>query len=81
MPLFDADLRALMTALDKSRARIEFGPDGTVRTANANFLNLMGYTLAEVEGRHHTLFVPPPSGTAMPTTPSGKPCAGASRRR
>ncbi len=58
MPLFDADLRALMAALDKSRARIEFGPDGTVRTANANFLTLMGYTLSEVEGRHHTLFVP-----------------------
>ncbi|WP_267355494.1 MULTISPECIES: PAS domain-containing protein [unclassified Methylobacterium] len=58
MPLFDADLRALMAALDRSRARIEFTPDGTVKTANANFLTLMGYTLAEVEGRHHTLFVP-----------------------
>ena len=59
MPLFYADLRALMAALDRSRARIEFTPDGTVKTANANFLNLMGYALAEVEGRHHTLFVPP----------------------
>ncbi len=58
MPLFDTDLRALMAAIDKSRARIEFTPDGTVKTANANFLALMGYTLAEVEGRHHTLFVP-----------------------
>ena len=48
-----------MAALDRSRARIEFTPDGTVKTANANFLNLMGYALAEVEGRHHTLFVPP----------------------
>ncbi len=59
MPLFDADLRALLAALDRSRARIEFAPDGTVQTANANFLNLMGYTLGEVKGRHHTLFVPP----------------------
>lgn len=58
MPFFDADLRALMSALDRSRARIEFTPDGTVRAANANFLALMGYTLSEVEGRHHTLFVP-----------------------
>ncbi len=46
-----------MAALDRSRARIEFAPDGTIRTANANFLVLMGYSLAEVEGRHHTLFV------------------------
>ncbi len=59
MPLFNADLRALMAALDRSRARIEFTPDGTIRTANTNFLDLMGYTLAEVEGRHHTVFVPP----------------------
>ncbi len=57
MSLFDNDLRALMAALDKSCARIEFAPDGTVQTANANFLDLMGYTLAEVKGRHHTLFV------------------------
>lgn len=57
MPLFDADLRALMAALDRSRARVEFSPDGTVQVANANFLDLMGYTLAEVVGRRHTMFV------------------------
>ncbi len=59
MRLFETDLRALMAALDRSRARIEFTPDGTIQTANANFLGLMGYTLAEVVGRHHSLFVPP----------------------
>ena len=59
MRFFESDLRALMAALDRSRARIEFTPDGTVRAANANFLGLMGYSLAEVVGRHHTLFVPP----------------------
>ena len=59
MRLFQTDLRALAAALDRSRARIEFTPDGTITTANANFLALMGYTLAEVAGRHHTLFVPP----------------------
>lgn len=47
-----------MAALDRSRARIEFTPDGTIRTANANFLDLMGYSLEEVEGRHHTIFLP-----------------------
>ncbi|WP_091722394.1 methyl-accepting chemotaxis protein [Methylobacterium phyllostachyos] len=46
-----------MTAIDRSRARIEFAPDGTVLAANTLFLNLMGYTLAEVKGQHHTLFV------------------------
>ncbi|WP_267427380.1 PAS domain-containing protein [Methylobacterium sp. GC_Met_2] len=47
-----------MAAIDRSHARIEFAPDGTVLTANTLFLDLMGYTLAEVKGQHHTLFVP-----------------------
>jgi methyl-accepting chemotaxis protein len=46
-----------MAALDRSRARIEFAPDGTVLTANPIFLALLGYGLAEVKGRHHGLFV------------------------
>ncbi len=58
MPLFDANLRALMAAIDRSRARVEFALDGTVLTANALFLDLMGYTLAELKGQHHTRFVP-----------------------
>lgn len=58
MPLFDANLRALMAAIDRSRARAEFTLDGTVLTANALFLDLMGYTLAELKGQHHTRFVP-----------------------
>ena len=56
---FDTDLRALMAAIDRSRARIEFTPDGTVLTANALFLDLMGYTLAEVTGQPHGRFVSP----------------------
>ncbi|MCJ2016418.1 PAS domain S-box protein [Methylobacterium sp. E-065] len=47
-----------MAAIDRSRARIEFAPDGTVLAANNLFLDLMGYTHAEVKGQHHTLFVP-----------------------
>jgi methyl-accepting chemotaxis protein len=46
-----------MAAIDRSRARVEFAPDGTVLAANALFLDLMGYTFAELKGRHHTLFV------------------------
>jgi len=44
-------------ALDRSQAVIEFALDGTVLTANRNFLDAMGYTLAEVRGKHHRLFV------------------------
>jgi methyl-accepting chemotaxis protein len=38
-------------------ATIEFGMDGTIVTANANFLDVMGYSLPEVQGRHHSMFV------------------------
>jgi methyl-accepting chemotaxis protein len=55
--LFENHNRALLAALDRSLARIEFAPDGTVLTANNNFLGLMGYDLAEVKGQHHGLFV------------------------
>lgn len=64
MPLFDADLRALMSAIDRSRARIEFTPDGTVLTANSLFLDLMGYTLAELKGQSHARFVAPAEQTS-----------------
>ncbi len=52
-----ADLSAKLEALDRSQAVIEFAPDGTVLTANANFLTIMGYTLDEIRGRPHGMFV------------------------
>lgn len=52
-------LQAERAALSKSQAIIEFKPDGTIITANENFLNAMGYTLAEIQGRHHSMFVEP----------------------
>lgn len=48
----------ILAALDKSQAVIEFTPDGRVLTANENFLNVVGYELDEIKGRHHSLFVP-----------------------
>jgi methyl-accepting chemotaxis protein len=51
------DLEAMMQALDRSQAIIEFMPDGTIVRANHNFLNALGYSSAEVEGRHHSMFV------------------------
>ncbi|MCJ2088773.1 PAS domain-containing methyl-accepting chemotaxis protein [Methylobacterium sp. E-005] len=44
-------------AINRSQAVIEFGVDGTILTANDNFLTVMGYRLAEVVGRHHSLFI------------------------
>ncbi len=50
---------AKLAALDKVQAVIEFAPDGTILTANRNFLDAMGYALEEVRGRHHGMFVEP----------------------
>jgi methyl-accepting chemotaxis protein len=46
-------------AISKAQAVIEFRMDGTVLTANDNFLIAMGYTLTEIQGRHHSMFVEP----------------------
>jgi methyl-accepting chemotaxis protein len=55
--LQNADYEGQIAAIGKSNAVIEFLPDGTILTANQNFLNLLGYTLAEVKGRNHSMFV------------------------
>ncbi|MHB2165586.1 methyl-accepting chemotaxis protein [Alsobacter sp. R-9] len=52
-----SSLGELVSAIDRSQAMIEFAPDGTILTANSNFLATMGYTLDEIRGRHHSLFV------------------------
>ncbi|WP_276560571.1 methyl-accepting chemotaxis protein [Aeromonas salmonicida] len=48
--------QALLAALDKSLAVIDFQPDGTVINANQNFLHCFGYRLDEVAGKHHSMF-------------------------
>jgi len=57
--LRNADFEGKLNALDRSQAIIEFDLDGKVITANPNFLAVVGYTLDEVTGRHHSLFVDP----------------------
>ena len=57
--LQNANYLGQIDAIGKSQAVIEFNMDGTVITANENFLNAMGYTLAEVQGKHHSMFVEP----------------------
>jgi methyl-accepting chemotaxis protein len=52
-----ADLEGQMAAIDKSQAVVEFGMDGTVTTANNNFLKTLGYSVKEIQGKHHGMFV------------------------
>jgi methyl-accepting chemotaxis protein len=53
------ELEAQVTALHRVQAVIEFALDGTILVANDNFLQTLGYTLDEVRGRHHSIFVDP----------------------
>jgi methyl-accepting chemotaxis protein len=53
-----ANYAGQIEAIGKSQAVIEFSMDGQVLTANANFLGTLGYSLAEIQGKHHSMFVP-----------------------
>src|SRR5260370_626438 len=50
---------AQVDAISKSQAVIEFNLDGTIVTANENFLKTLGYSLSELRGKHHSMFVEP----------------------
>jgi methyl-accepting chemotaxis protein len=54
-----AEFAGQLTAIDKTQAVIEFALDGTILTANDTFLRSVGYTLAEIQGKKHSLFVEP----------------------
>ncbi|MBP7758973.1 MAG: PAS domain-containing methyl-accepting chemotaxis protein [Alphaproteobacteria bacterium] len=54
-----AELKGLVEAINRSQAVIHFNLDGTIISANENFLSVMGYTLSEVQGRHHSMFADP----------------------
>jgi methyl-accepting chemotaxis protein len=53
-----ANYAGQIEAIGKSQAVIEFSMDGHVLTANENFLGALGYSLAEIQGKHHSMFVP-----------------------
>ncbi len=64
MPLWKSnstarDALAQAAAINRSQAVIEFKMDGTILTANQNFLDAMGYRLDEIQGKHHQMFAPP----------------------
>ena len=53
------DTNAKVDAISRAQAVIEFKTDGTIITANQNFLTTLGYSLQEIVGRHHSMFVEP----------------------
>ena len=48
---------ARLESIDKAQASIEFSLDGTILSANQNFLSAIGYSLGEIRGQHHSMFV------------------------
>lgn len=57
--LESADFEGQIKAIKRSQAVIEFSLDGTILDANENFLSVMGYTISEIQGKHHRIFVDP----------------------
>ena len=57
--LRNADSAGKIDAISRAQAVIEFTPEGEIVTANENFLGALGYTLGEIQGRHHSMFVEP----------------------
>ncbi len=55
--LQNVDFKSLADALSRSQAIIHFDLNGTIATANENFLGALGYSLDEIRGKHHSMFV------------------------
>ena len=54
-----AEIKGITDAVGKAQAVIEFNLDGTIITANENFLKTLGYSLDEIKGHHHRMFADP----------------------
>lgn len=65
----------LISALQRSTAVIEFNLNGEVLTANQRFLDSMGYSLTQIQGKHHRIFAMPPKPILHNTSGSGSNCA------
>jgi len=55
----EADYSTRIAAIRRTQAVIEFDIDGNIIDANELFLGAVGYTLDEIQGRHHRMFVEP----------------------
>jgi len=52
-----SQLEAELASINSAHATIEFSPDGTIIDANDIFLSFMGYSLTEITGQPHSIFV------------------------
>ncbi len=59
------DIAAILNALNRVQAVIEFRMDGTILNANENFLAAVGYTLEEIKGQHHRMFCVPETSASL----------------
>ena len=55
----NAEFEGKVNAISRSQAVVEFDLEGHLLEANRNFLDLLGYTIEEVRGKHHKIFVDP----------------------
>jgi PAS domain S-box-containing protein len=69
-----------IAALDRAQAMIEFNLDGSIVTANENFLTAMGYGLGEIQGKHHGSSCPRPIATVPLIARSGRRSTAANTR-
>lgn len=82
-----AEMVSIMKGIDATMAIIEFKPDGTVVTANDNFLKSVGFKIDQVRGKHHRIFVPKEIATSedyqlfWSNLASGKSLAGIFKRK
>ena len=80
------DLQGQLDAISRIQAVIEFELDGTIRTANDNFCNAVGYRLDEIQGQHHRIFVDPAEANSpdyrrfWSDLAAGRPSAGEFKR-
>lgn len=58
------DMESRLKAIDRAQGVIEFALDGTILAANPVFLDIIGYRLDEVVGRHHRMLMDPAEMTA-----------------
>jgi methyl-accepting chemotaxis protein len=87
MATVQTELKSVLEGIGRTTAVIEFDLTGHIQTANANFLHATGYTLDEIVGQHHRIFMYP-DDAAKPEYPQmwqqlgqGKPISGVFRRR
>jgi methyl-accepting chemotaxis protein len=60
----DADIEGQLRAINRVQATIEFDLEGNIQDANASFCGATGYSLDEIRGRHHRMFLRPEDAAA-----------------